>query len=454
MSELSSLFEQTKTVALEYLETLHGRTVMPSEAAITGLSHFKEPMPSNGTAAGDVIKALHQHGSPATVATQGGRFYGFVQGSSLPVAVAANWLATAWDQNAGTWILSPVSAELENVASDWLLDIFDLPRDATVGFVTGATMAEFSAFAAARTALLNRMGYDVKRSGLRNAPKIRIVASKEIHPTNVTALGYLGFGTDEIEYCPVDEHGRIIPEKMPSLDASTLLLLQAGNINSGSFDPYDEICTLANAAGAWIHVDGAFGLWARTSPKLRHLTRGIEKADSWSTDGHKWLNIPQDSAVYICRDADAIDAVFGVTAPYLARDERRQPNNLTPELSRRARGVEFWAALKFLGKAGVAEQIERCCRHADRFGAALRAAGYDVLNDIVLNQVAFACKDEETTRAVLTSLQNSGILWLGPTVWKGRFAMRISVSSWATTEADVTRCIEVLRNALEQQQAA
>ncbi len=252
----------------------------------------------------------------------------------------------------------------------------------------------------------------------------------------------------------MDSEGRVIPEKMPPLDETTLVILQAGNINSGAFDPYDKVCDLANKAGAWVHVDGAFGLWARTSPKLRAMTKGIEKANSWSTDGHKWLNIPQDSAVYICRDADAIDAVFGVTAPYLARDERRQPNNLTPELSRRARGVEFWAALKFLGKSGVAEQIERCCKHAARFGAALTASGYDVLNNIVLNQVAFACEDEATTKAVLETLQNSGVLWLGPTVWKGRFAMRISVSSWATTEADVTRCIEVLRDALKQGKAA
>lgn len=450
MTDLNKLFEQTKNIALEYLETLPERPVMPDETALSDLEHFKETMPEKGAAPHEVIDTLHRYGSPATVATQGGRFYGFVQGSSLPVSVAANWLATTWDQNAGPWILSPIAAELESVASDWLLDIFDLPREATVGFVTGATMAEFSAFAAARSALLKRAGYDVKKSGLRNAPKIRIVASAEIHPTNIGALGYVGFGSDEIEYCPVDNEGRIIPEKMPALDDRTLLILQAGNINSGAFDPYEEICAIARKAGAWVHIDGAFGLWARTSPKLRHMTSGIEQADSWSTDGHKWLNIPQDSAVYICRDASAIEDVFGVSAPYLVRDERRQPNNLTPELSRRARGVEFWAALKFLGRSGVAEQIERCCRHATRFGAALTASGYDVLNDVVLNQVAFACKDEATTRAVLETLQNSGIFWLGPTVWKGRFAMRISVSSWATTDADVTRCIEVFQDTLQQ----
>ncbi len=450
MTDLNKLFEQTKNIALEYLETLPERPVMPDATAISGLEYFKETMPEKGAAPHEVIDTLHRYGSPATVATQGGRFYGFVQGSSLPVSVAANWLATTWDQNAGPWILSPIAAELESVASDWLLDIFDLPREATVGFVTGATMAEFSAFAAARSALLKRAGYDVKKSGLRNAPKIRIVASAEIHPTNIGALGYVGFGSDEIEYCPVDNEGRIIPEKMPALDDKTLLILQAGNINSGAFDPYEEICAISRKAGAWVHIDGAFGLWARTSPKLRHMTSGIEQADSWSTDGHKWLNIPQDSAVYICRDASAIEDVFGVSAPYLVRDERRQPNNLTPELSRRARGVEIWAALKFLGRSGVAEQIERCCRHATRFGAALTASGYDVLNDVVLNQVAFACKDEATTRAVLKTLQNSGVFWLGPTVWKGRFAMRISVSSWATTDADVTRCIEIFRDTLQQ----
>lgn len=452
--ELEQLFDQAREYATDYLSTINDRAVMPSNAAIEGLKQFEEPMPDQGTAAPDVLSKLHTFGSPAAVATQGGRFFGFVQGSALPVSVAANWLASAWDQNAGTWVLSPVAAELENVAASWLLDIFDLPRDATVGFVTGATMGEFSAFAAARSALLKRAGYDVKKHGLRNAPSIRIVASAEIHPTNIGALGYLGFGTEEIEYCPVDNQGRIIPERMPELDSTTLVILQAGNINSGAFDPYDQICDMARQAGAWVHVDGAFGLWARTSPKLRHLTQGIEKADSWSTDGHKWLNIPQDSAVYICRDAEAVNDVFGVDAPYLVRDDRRQPNCLTPELSRRARGVEFWAALKFLGKSGIAAQIERCCGHAARFARELAHIGYEVLNETVLNQVAFAYGNESETKAVLARLQSSGTLWLGPTVWKGRFAMRISVSSWATSDADVSRCLDVMEDVLKQQKAA
>jgi len=446
MRELKKLLEETQVMALDYLENIENRAVMPTNEALENLENFHEPMPSQSSSALDVIKTLHQLGSPGTVATQGGRFYGFVQGSALPVSVAAHWLATTWDQNAGPWILSPVAAELESVVSNWLLDIFDLPRDATVGFVTGATMGEFCSFAAARSALLMKHGYDIKKAGLRNAPKIRIVASAEIHPTNITALGYLGFGTDEIEYCPVDNQGRVIPEKMPPLDEFTLVLLQAGNINSGAFDPYTEICALAGKAGAWVHVDGAFGLWARASSKLHPLTKGLELADSWSTDGHKWLNIPQDSAVYICRDAGAVKNVFSISAPYLVQTDRRQPNNLTPELSRRARGVEFWAALKFLGRKGVAEQIERCCRHAMRFEAALKNAGYEILNNVVLNQIVFACKNEKITKTVLAAIQGEGTLWLGPTVWKGRFAMRISVSSWATTDADVSRCIKVLGN--------
>lgn len=447
LSDTDSLLRRAHDAAARYARTIDDRGVAPSAAALAGLAELREPLPELPTTGGDVLDLLDRVGSPATMATTGGRFFGFVVGGALPVAVAANWLATAWDQNAGNWILSPIAADLEDVAASWLLEVLDLPRDAVVGFVTGSTMGTFSAFAAARSALLRRAGYDVKRKGLNGAPRLRIVTSAELHPTNLAALGYAGFGLDTVERCATDENGRIILDSVPELDERTIVVLQAGNINSGASDPFEAICRKARAAGAWVHVDGAFGLWARASRATRHLTQGVELADSWSVDGHKWLNLPQDSAVYICRDAQAVNDVFGVDATYLIRDEHRQPNTFTPELSRRARGVEFWAALKHLGRSGVEDLIDRSVRHAHRFADGLRRAGYTVLNDVELNQVVFVAEDEAATRAALAHIQASGTTWLGPTTWRGRFAMRISVSSWATTDDDVERSLAVIADA-------
>ncbi len=451
MTATKELLDLAHEACIRYMSDIGSRTVMPSDAAIAGLEGLKEPLPEGSCSSAEVLHTLDRIGSPATVATTGGRFFGFVVGGALPVTVAASWLASAWDQNAGNWILSPIAAELEAVVSGWLLDLFDLPRDAAVGFVTGSTMGAFSAIAAARSALLRRQGWSVKQRGLNGAPRLRVVATEELHPTNLAALGYAGFGLDDVEYCPTDAQGRVIPERMPTLDALTLVLLQAGNINSGASDPFTPICLKAREVGAWVHVDGAFGLWARVSPDRRHLVHGLELADSWSVDGHKWLNLPQDSAIYASRDAEAVNDVFGVNATYLIRDSRRQPNTFTPELSRRARGVEFWAALKCLGRSGVAALIDRCCSHARRFSEGLTKAGYDVLNEVVLNQVVFACATEEETRRALTHIQASGVTWLGPTHWKGRFAMRISVSSWATTEEDVDQSVKAMTAAVRSE---
>ena len=447
-AEREAMLDVAHQAASRYSKSLDARAVMPTETAIAALAGFKEPLPANPSEGTAVIAELDRLGSPATVATTGGRFFGFVVGGALPVTVAANWLASVWDQNAGSWVLSPVAAELEAVAADWLLELFDLPRDAHVGFVTGSTMGAFSAFAAARSALLRRQGWDVKRRGLNGAPRIRIVTGDELHPTNLAALGYGGFGLDDVERVATDAQGRVIPGALPELDERTLVILQAGNVNSGSFDPFASICAKTRAAGAWVHVDGAFGLWARASRTARRLADGVELADSWSTDGHKWLNLPQDSAIYACRDGAAVQDVFGVQATYLVQDARRQPNTFTPELSRRARGVEFWAALKFLGRSGVEALVDRCCTHARHFAAGLTAAGYEVLNEVVLNQVVFAGADEATTKAALARIQSSGVTWLGPTTWRGRYAMRISVSSWATTADDVERSTAAMVAAL------
>lgn len=447
------VFETAYLASRAYQAALNDRNVMPDEKALQALRSLHEPMPQKETDGSAVIRQLHDIGSQATVATTGGRFFGFVVGGALPVAVASSWLASAWDQNAGSWLLSPISGELETIAGKWLLDLFDLPRDAAFGFVTGATMATFSSIVSARSSLLKRQGYDVKAKGLAASPPLRVVMSEDIHPTNIAALGYAGIGIDQIERCPIDDQGRIVPEQMPRLDSNTLIMLQAGNINSGSFDDFKAVCKAAKKAGAWVHVDAAFGLWARVSDTRSHLADGIELADSWSVDGHKWLNLTHDSAVYFCRDAEAVSDVFGVSATYLMKDANRQPNNFTPELSRRARGIEFWAALKTLGRTGLKSIIERSCAQAQRFAEGLQAAGYTVLNDVVLNQVVFMADDEKQTRQALKLIQDSGRLWLGPTRWKGQYAMRISVSSAATTSADIEESLDIMSDALARVKA-
>lgn len=450
MQQFEGLLHAAHQSSSRYLSEIGSREVMPSAKAIAALDDLMSPLPAGPQDPLAVLEELDRVGSPATVATTGGRFFGFVVGGTLPVTVAASWLASAWDQNAGNWTLSPIAAELEVVAAAWLLEILDLPRDASVGFVTGSTMGAFAGFAAARSALLKRQGYNVKQRGLHGAPRLRVVTTEELHPTNMAALAYAGIGLDSIERCRTDANGRLTVDAIPELDATTLVILQAGNINSGSFDDFEGICTKARQQGAWVHIDGAFGLWARASQCRKHLAQGAELADSWSVDGHKWLNLPQDSAIYACRDAEAVQDVFGVEATYLVRDSHRQPNTFTPELSRRARGVEFWAALKTLGRSGVEDLIDRCCRHAQAFAAGLDACGYQVLNEVVLNQVAFACSTEAQTRRALELIQKSGVAWLGPTTWKGRFAMRISVSSWATTSADVELTLGMLRDVIRQ----
>jgi glutamate/tyrosine decarboxylase-like PLP-dependent enzyme len=333
----------------------------------------------------------------------------------------------------------------------WLLDVLDLPREAGVGFVTGATMANFTGLAAARHAVLARTGWDVEAQGLFGAPDITVVVGEEVHVSLVKALGLLGLGRERVLRVPVDGQGRMRAEALPPLDEATIVCVQAGNVNTGAFDPARDICAAARRAGAWIHVDGAFGLWAAASPTLAHLMDGFNQADSWAVDAHKWLNVPYDCGIAFCRHPADLRAAMTLRAAYLAQGDEREPSQFTPEMSRRARGVEVWAALRSLGRAGLADLIERTCRHARRFGEAMTGAGYQVLNDVVLNQVLVSFGDAETTRRVIADVQADGTCWCGGTVWQGHVAMRISVSSWATTEADVERSIAaILRMAREQ----
>jgi len=445
------LLQETADRAARYLEDLRDRSVAPSHEAVENLSKFDEPLPEGPTTPEDVLALLDDYGSPATVATVGGRYFGFVIGGVLPATLAANWLAGAWDQNVGLVVMSPIGAKLEDVALRWLLDILKLPAESGCAFVTGASMANFTGLAAARHALLAREGWDVEARGLYGAPEITVVIGGEAHSTLLKALAMLGLGRERVIRVPVDGQGRMIATQMPPLAGPTILCLQAGNVNTGAFDPFADACEIAHRVGAWVHVDGAFGLWAAASPKYAHFTAGVEQADSWATDAHKWLNVPYDSGLTFVRDAQQLRGAMAQNAAYLPQREKREPFAYTPEASRRARAVEVWAALKSLGRSGIAELVEQDCRHAQRFAEGLRAAGHEVLNDVVINQVMVKFGDAERTRRVLQTIQEDGTLWIGETSWQGHTAIRISVSSWATTEADVERSLEaILRVAREQ----
>lgn len=441
---MRELLENTARRAISYLEGLGERSVAPLPEAVAKLATLDEPLAEAPTSAEDVIKVLDEICSPATMAMAGPRFFGFVIGGSLPVTLAANWLAGAWDQNSGLFTPTPATAQLEQVVLNWLLDLFKLSPDCGGAFVTGATMANFSALAAARHAVLDRAGWNVEGDGLFGAPPITVVVSDEAHPTLFKSLGLLGLGRNRVVRVPVDSQGRMRADAIPPLSGPTILCAQAGNVNTGAFDPLPEICERAHAAGAWVHVDGAFGLWAATAPSTAPLAIGLADADSWATDFHKWLNVPYDSGVALVRDADALRAAMAITADYLPVSAFRNPSDFTPELSRRARGVEVWAALRALGRQGVAELVERNCRQARRFAEGLEAAGFRVLNDVVLNQVLVAFGDAETTNRVVSEIQTEGTCWCGGTVWQGQTAMRISVSSWATTDADVDRSLDAM----------
>jgi glutamate/tyrosine decarboxylase-like PLP-dependent enzyme len=441
--------------AARYLDGLPTRRISPSSSDVEGLEGFFRPLQEGPIDPAQVLDELDSLGSPATVASAGGRFFGFVIGGSLPAALAANILAGAWDQNAGLEVSSPVATALERACRDWLASALGLPPEAEVGFTTGATMANFTGLAAARHALLEAQGWDVEAQGLFGAPPITVIVGNEVHVSVLKALSLLGLGRERVIRVPADGQGRIIPEEIPPIDGPTIVCLQAGNVNTGAFDPIGEICTRLRGSSAWVHVDGAFGLWAAGCPSRRHLIRGVEMADSWATDAHKWLNVPYDNGLVFVRDKRILNASMSASAAYLIEGETRDPHLFVPEMSRRARGVEVWAALRSLGRDGLADLVERTCEHAKRMAGALQDAGYAVLNDVVLNQVLVSFGPPEVTRRVIAGIQRDGTCWCGGTVWQGHTAMRISVSSWATTDDDVDRSLEaMLRIAGETSESA
>jgi glutamate/tyrosine decarboxylase-like PLP-dependent enzyme len=462
MTMTEQALETAAAHATRFLRGLPERPV----AARAGVEELRArlggPLPDGPSDPAEVVARLGELADDGLVASAGPRFFGFVVGGSLPAALAADWLAAAWDQNAGLFVLGPAAATVEDVAAGWLTELLGLPATATCGFVTGGLGANFGGLAAARNHVLARAGWDVERDGLIGAPPVEVVVGAERHVTIDVALRYLGLGSGRLRVVPADDQGRMdgaaLPEVLAAVKGPAIVCAQAGNVNTGAFDPLPAICAAAHEHGAWVHVDGAFGLWAGASPALRHLVTGVERADSVATDAHKWLNVPYDSGLVFVAHPQAHLAAFAKVASYLtpAQGGERDPDGFVPEGSRRARGFPVWAALRSLGRSGVAELVERCCGHARRFADALAAAhGVEVLNEVVLNQVLVRFPDpggdhDGRTREVIRRVQAGGTLWLGGTTWHGMAAMRISVSNWSTTDADVDRSVAAILQAAKE----
>jgi glutamate/tyrosine decarboxylase-like PLP-dependent enzyme len=456
--EIDPVLERAAARAAEFLHSLPDRPVHATATVEELAGALGGPLPDDPTDPVEVIERLATGADGGLVGSAGPRFFGFVTGGSLPASLGADWLTSAWDQNAGLLICSPAAAVVESVAAGWVLDLLGLPPDASVGLVTGATMANFTGLAAARHHVLAEAGWDVERDGLQEAPRVNVIAGDERHATLDTALRYLGLGSGRTHLVPTDDQGRMRPdalrEALERHDGPTIVCAQAGNVNTGALDPVGEICAEAHEVGAWVHVDGAFGLWAAASPRLRGLIEGVELADSWATDAHKWLNVPYDSGLAICANPEAHHAAMRSVASYLIPAEgARDGGDWSPEVSRRARGFAVWAALRSLGRSGVAELVDRCCAHARRFAALLEPVPeVEILNQVVLNQVLVRFLDRDgdhdrRTRAVVERVQRDGTAWLGPTVWHGMAAMRISVSNWSTTADDVDLTVAAILRA-------
>ena len=453
MSSADDLFRATADYASQFHETLSDRPVGAQASFEEVVDSLGGPLPEDGREDVEVVSELIAAAEPGLVGSQTGRYFGFVFGSALPASVAADWVATAWDQNAFSVVTSPAAAAAEQVAGGWIAELLGLPAGVSTGFVTGAQGANTTALAAARQHVLAQAGWDVSGDGLQGGPPMRILAGAERHVTIDRSLRLLGLGTARLEVLPTDDQGRLRADALQAaLEGATgpvIVCAQAGNVNTGAVDPIGELADACAAVGAWLHVDGAFGLWAAASPRLRRLTEGCERADSWATDAHKWLNVPYDCGLVFCRHPEAHGDAMAVAASYLQRADGRSPSDWVPESSRRARGFAVWAAVRSLGRAGVAELVERCCDHARTFAELLGAApDVEILNEVVLNQVLVRFGgDDETTREIVRRVQADGTCWLGGTDWHGRAAMRISVSSFRTTAADVERSANAILQA-------
>lgn len=442
-------FEIAKDYAYRYMDSLAFRRVYPDGDAVAGLEAFDGPMPEDPSSPEEILGLLYRHGQAAAVATTGEKYFGFVNGSSFPVAVAARWMGDVWDQNAALYVMSPIAAKLEEVCESWIVDLLGLPSGTAAGFVGGSSTATFCALAVARDALLLKQGWDARKDGLFGAPPIRVVLGEQAHSSVFKALSLLGLGRDRVETVPADSQGRMLAGRVSKLDANTLLITQAGNVNSGAFDPMDRLCAMKSEAGAWMHVDGAFGLWAAASREKRRLINGFENADSWSADAHKTLNAPYDVGIVLAKDRETLASAMQATGSYLQYSSRRDNMMYVPEMSRRARGIELWATLKYLGKAGVGGLVDALCANAVYFAQKLSESGFTIANDVVFNQVLVKCRTAEETRATLANIQESGALWCGGAVWQNEPAIRISVCSWQTSRQAIDACVEAFVKARE-----
>ena len=432
----SDVLPAASAMALAYVSSVDGRAVAPGPDAVAGLTAFDEPLPDAGADAGATLRLLHEVGGPATVASTGPRYFGFVIGGVHPAALGASWLASAWDQNAALPVMSPVAAKLHDVSAAWLVDLLGLPVGTGVVYVTGATVANASCLAAARDALLHRLGWDVQADGLFGAPPIQVVIGERAHSTLSKSLGLVGLGRDRVTVVPADSQGRLRADRLPDIDGPVLVCAQAGEVNTGAFDPFDAIADWLAARSGWLHVDAAFGLWALADPSRADLVRGLDRADSWATDAHKWLNVTYDSGIAFVRSPADLRRTFAAAAGYLPPDAGFEAMHHTPQSSQRARAVEVWAVLRTLGRRGVADLVTTACDAAAAIAERLRAGGLTILNDVVLNQVLVRLVDGPTTEALIAEIQADGRIWCGPTQWDGATAMRISVSSWKTGPAD------------------
>jgi glutamate/tyrosine decarboxylase-like PLP-dependent enzyme len=456
VDDVRELLQRTAAIAADYVESLGDRPVFPDVTPEQLRTELGGPLPEQPVDAGQVVTELADAAERGVVAMGSGRYFGFVIGGALPAALAADWLTSAWDQNAGLYVGGPSASVVEQVTREWIVDLLGLPGDASIGFVTGTQMGHVTGLAAARFHVLHEVGWDVGREGLQGAPRIRVFAGAKRHVTLDRALRLLGLGAPTV--VEVDAQGRMRVDALVTAiadrDGPTIVCAQAGEVNTGAFDPLAEIADACKDARAWLHVDGAFGMWAAVSPTLRHLASGIERADSWTTDAHKWLNVPYDSGIVLCAHPESHRRAMTVQAEYLIQDagERlvRDQVDWVPEFSRRARGFAVYAALRSLGRSGLVELVERCCAQARRFADQIgELPGVEVINDVVLNQVLFRLEDDERTDAALARVQASGEVWLSGTTWDGRKAIRVSVSNWQTGDEEMDLAVEAFRLAMQ-----
>jgi glutamate/tyrosine decarboxylase-like PLP-dependent enzyme len=441
------IFERARSYAYEYIDGIEKMDIFPSESSLEDMNSFDEILPKESVSAKEIIEQLHEFGSPATIAQTGGRYFGFVNGGAVPVSLGVKWLSDVWDQCGGLYLTSPINAKLEAVCENWLKKIFNLPEQTIAGFVSGTSMANLCGLSAARFHLLKKMDWDINENGLNGAPELRIIAHDQVHASVKKTLSMLGYGKKSIEWIPSDNQGKLILEELPKLDHSCLVLLQAGNANTGSFDNFDQVCDLANEVGAWVHIDGAFGLWAAASKSLSYLTKGMEKASSWAVDGHKTLNTPYDSGVILCRYPDALISSLQATGVYIIYSDHRDPLLYTPELSKRSRAIELWATMKYLGSKGIDEMVTGFHTRAKQLEKGLKEIGFQIVNDVVFNQVLVVSENDEKTKQIIEYIQKSGECWLGGSTWQGKAVIRVSICSWMTTENDIKRTIELFKTA-------